>query len=392
MEQTGAVPPADEKEKERDRRPLFVIIMVALLSILCMMVAFQVRDILQGRPSPPAVVEYPVHSGYTADYQPEQMGAKVPAVKLTIIREVLQDIYFYEDKLGGDLPSNASAEIHNALNNIIKVFSGSVPTATPYLTTAVSSLTETPLGTPTPLATDTTQTVTPVHNPTPVSTQAPTATTPPYVPPPYVPPARTSTPVPLTVLVILTPSAAEINEPGATITYQLQVKNTYSEAVALLRITDSVLGDLDGVGTCNTAANPYPADLAAGDTYICYFNHGLFGNAGDSFANTVTAKVKDAQNRNTTGSADTLVKIKDVIPTLTVSKTAGVASVKAPGGTVLFTVKVSNTSVEAVTLTKLTDNKYGDLNGKGTCATGGSISSSGEYSCKFYGYVSGTVG
>ncbi len=46
-----------------------------------------------------------------------------------------------------------------------------------------------------------------------------------------------------------------------------------------------------------------------------------------------------------------------------------------------FTFLVENTGVEDVTLTSLTDTVFGDLDGRGDCATGGSILVDGSYSC-----------
>ncbi|HLX51314.1 MAG TPA: ice-binding family protein [Streptosporangiaceae bacterium] len=79
-------------------------------------------------------------------------------------------------------------------------------------------------------------------------------------------------------------------------------------------------------------------------------------------------------------------------PSITVSKTASPASRPAPGGSFRFTVTVHNTSTEAVTLTSLTDNVYGDLNGNGTCATGGTIAAGQSYTCAFSGQFLGKAG
>lgn len=79
-------------------------------------------------------------------------------------------------------------------------------------------------------------------------------------------------------------------------------------------------------------------------------------------------------------------------PSITVSKTASPTSRPAPGGSFTFTVTVHNTSTEAVTLTSLTDNVYGDLNGNGTCATGGTIAAGESYTCAFSGQFLGKAG
>ncbi|HEX9259928.1 MAG TPA: DUF11 domain-containing protein, partial [Acidimicrobiales bacterium] len=81
---------------------------------------------------------------------------------------------------------------------------------------------------------------------------------------------------------------------------------------------------------------------------------------------------------------DATVVFTDVAPTLTVDKSANPTSVPATGGNVTYTVVVTNTSFEPVTLTSLVDDKFGNLNGQGTCATGGTIAANGgTYTCTF---------
>jgi hypothetical protein len=67
----------------------------------------------------------------------------------------------------------------------------------------------------------------------------------------------------------------------------------------------------------------------------------------------------------------------------TVIKTASPSSVLESGGEVTFTIVVHNTGEEEVTLTSLSDDVFGDLNGQGTCVTGGVIPVGGNYSCSF---------
>ena len=51
------------------------------------------------------------------------------------------------------------------------------------------------------------------------------------------------------------------------------------------------------------------------------------------------------------------------------------------GGAVTFTFVVDNDGDEDFTLTSLNDSVFGDLNGQGTCVTGGVIAVGGSYSC-----------
>ena len=76
-------------------------------------------------------------------------------------------------------------------------------------------------------------------------------------------------------------------------------------------------------------------------------------------------------------------------PTITVVKTAGSPTVPETGGSVSYSVVVTNTSPIAVTLSSLVDDKFGNLSGKGTCNGAGnaygSIAPGGTYSCTFTG-------
>jgi hypothetical protein len=72
------------------------------------------------------------------------------------------------------------------------------------------------------------------------------------------------------------------------------------------------------------------------------------------------------------------------IPVPTVTKTASPTSRPAPGGGFTFTIDVLNSGTASATLTSLIDSVHGDLNGRGTCATGGTILAGDTYSCAFH--------
>jgi uncharacterized repeat protein (TIGR01451 family) len=101
----------------------------------------------------------------------------------------------------------------------------------------------------------------------------------------------------------------------------------------------------------------------------------------------------------------TITNDDDIPPTVNVTKDANVQSMDEPGGDVIFTVTVWNTSHEAVTLTSLVDSVYGNLDKddvgnhswvSSLCETGGTIEATdgtrgGEdtYACTFVGSVKG---
>ena len=214
----------------------------------------------------------------------------------------------------------------------------------------------------------------------------------------------TITDVPPTVTTTKTPSVATVSEPGDTVTFSVAVQNTSLESVTLTSLTDDVFGDLL-VANPSVSANTCPSqpvDMAPGDTFSCSFDAFVAGNFGDdAHVNTVTATVRD--NDGTTGSDDddATVDITDAPPNISVAKAASPTAVDEPGDTVTFTVEVTNSSVEDVTLTSLTDDVFGDLLNAGNSAVsantclgqlGATIAAGDTLTCTFDAFVAGDFG
>jgi uncharacterized repeat protein (TIGR01451 family) len=101
----------------------------------------------------------------------------------------------------------------------------------------------------------------------------------------------------------------------------------------------------------------------------------------------------------------TITNDDDIAPSVDVTKDANVESIDEPGGDVIFTVTVWNTSHEPVTLTSLVDNVYGNLDKddvgnhswvSSLCDTGATLAASDgtrggadTYACTFVGAVRG---
>ncbi|HEX2041460.1 MAG TPA: hypothetical protein VHF24_02380 [Acidimicrobiales bacterium] len=91
--------------------------------------------------------------------------------------------------------------------------------------------------------------------------------------------------------------------------------------------------------------------------------------------------------------AETVVVTAAPAASITVAKTANPASLPAPGGTFTFGVVVTNTGATPVTITAITDDVYGDLAGRGSCAAGATLApGGGQYSCTFPGQFTGVAG
>ena len=133
--------------------------------------------------------------------------------------------------------------------------------------------------------------------------------------------------------------------------------------------------------------------FAAGDTVkeiTVQVNGDVVEEADEQFLVNLTAAtnaiITDDQAIGTIENDD------DEQPAVQVTKTAAPTTVQEPGGDVTFLIEVKNTSSEDVTLTDLTDDVHGDLDGKGSCTVGGSIASGATFSCSFTQHVAGSAG
>ncbi len=199
----------------------------------------------------------------------------------------------------------------------------------------------------------------------------------------------TITDAPSSMQVLKSANPASLPEPGGDVTFTVQVNNTSSaDAITLNALNDSVYGDLNGKGDCAV-----PQTIAPGASYSCQFTETVSGNAGDAHTNTVTADATDDDGNPLSSSDDATVTITNASSSIVVIKSANPTSVATPGDDVTFTVEVQNTSsADTVTITSLTDNVYGNLNGQGSCVTPISLTPGQTYTCSFTHFVGGDVG
>ncbi len=197
----------------------------------------------------------------------------------------------------------------------------------------------------------------------------------------------TITAVPPTITSTKTATPVSRPEPGGTFTFTFSVTNTGPNPVTITSLVDNIYGDLNGRGTCAVGAV-----LATNATYTCSFTGNFTGNAGASQTDVITVTARDNLGQTVTSQSQATVTITDVPPTITVTKTPNPISRPAPGGTFRFTVVVTNTSAEPVTITRLVDDIYGDFNGRGSCAVGIVLAPGASYSCAFDGEFRGQAG
>ncbi len=165
-------------------------------------------------------------------------------------------------------------------------------------------------------------------------------------------------------------------ETGGSVTFTVSVKNKAPENFIMTSISDNKFGDLNGVGTCVA-----PQTIAAGDTYTCTFSKTLASDTLTAHIDVVTVTGHDPEDNPGSGSDDATVNFTDVLPNISVTKTANPTSVFESGENVTFTIVVTNNSAESVLITTLVDDQFGDLNGQGTCVMSQTIAGNGSYTC-----------
>ncbi len=197
-----------------------------------------------------------------------------------------------------------------------------------------------------------------------------------------------------------------VNEPGGSVVFDVSVENTSasSDPVTLTSLNDVPYGDITQVQGDVTATTCALVTIQPGDTYTCAFTANVNGGGGANQTDTLTANGVDDEGVSVTDSDQANVDIIDLAPTIALIKGAvdgddNVGSVDEPGGSIVFNVSVENTSVasDAVTLTSLVDDVYGDITqvqGDVTATTCAlvTIQPGDTYTCAFTANVSGNGG
>ena len=167
-----------------------------------------------------------------------------------------------------------------------------------------------------------------------------------------------------------------VPETGQNVIFTFTVKNTGTVPVTITSLSDSVFGDLAGDSNCQVGTF-----LAVGASCEFSLTKFISGDAsGPDHVNVFTAKAEDEHGNQTSDDDDETVSFEEVLPAITVEKTANPTSVIEKGD-VTFTFKVTNTGPVPVTITSLSDSVYGILSGDADCQVGTSLAVGA--SCEF---------
>jgi len=199
-------------------------------------------------------------------------------------------------------------------------------------------------------------------------------------------------------------SPASLPAPGGTFTFTVTVSNPSAvDAVKITSLLDNIYGDL-ATRAGSTCGGLIGTTLAPGATSpACSFTGTFTGTSGQSQTDIVTVTGIDSNGfAAPPATARATVMLTPPVtppgPQIAVTKAASPTSLAAPGGTFTFKVTVSNPStVQPITITKLTDNIYGDLATRAGSNCGALIGvtlAPGATSapCSFSGTFTGTAG
>ena len=165
-------------------------------------------------------------------------------------------------------------------------------------------------------------------------------------------------------------------EPGGAFAYTLTITNTSYEEVWITDLEDTYPLSDECLALVEDNTSLAPDASISCDYTVTHTDAG-------TYSNTATVTVMDDEENPASDTASAQVTVADVPPTITVAKTANPSVVPETGGEVTYSVTVTNTSAEPVTLGSLIDDRFGHLSGQGTCTTGGDIAVDMSYTCSF---------
>jgi hypothetical protein len=205
----------------------------------------------------------------------------------------------------------------------------------------------------------------------------------------------------LEVSAALEASPASIPEPGGLLTFTADVINTGSIPLTLSALSTVQYGDLldpDNPGVpsaTNTCLQdgPLPDIAPDGGRFSCTFVAAVLGQPSNVNVILNTSAVND-ENEVVEATTSTSVTIADEAPLIDVGVTANPNIVQAPAQTVVYTVRVDNSSPsDTATIIALEDSILGTLDGRGSCEVPtAAIPIGGFYTCEFSTLVSGAAG
>jgi hypothetical protein len=182
---------------------------------------------------------------------------------------------------------------------------------------------------------------------------------------------------PPAIRITKTADPTHVPETGGSVTFTFLVENIGQEDVTLTSLSDTQFGSLDGKGTCNV-----PQTIVIAGSYSCTYTVTLTSDALTAHYNVATATAVDNEGTEVSDEDDETVTFDDVEPTVVIVKSADPVTLPEPGGSFTYTLTITNTSAEAVTVEVLSDNTYA-LPEQCTGLIGTSLGAGASISCSF---------
>jgi len=164
-----------------------------------------------------------------------------------------------------------------------------------------------------------------------------------------------------------------------TATFTVAVTN-----VNPITITNVVVTDSEAPNCSTTIASLGPGQKSS---YVCIKN-----NVVAEFTNSASVQAKTLFGQTSMSDAALNAAKVDIPSSMSVKKTASSTTLPAPGGTITYTVRITNTSkVDAITISTMTDDKIpGNLNAQ--CGLPKLILKNNVHQCTYTDSVTGSSG
>ncbi len=173
---------------------------------------------------------------------------------------------------------------------------------------------------------------------------------------------------------------------GDQVTVTLVVTNPGATALALSSFTDSLSGNVTGLGTCA------PTTVAAGGSFSCSYPQTIPPLANATLT-TVTTSVAANDGQAVTLSDRTTVKSLTAYRGADIRTVVGPITAPFPSGTVRWAVAMWNDNeLQPMDVTSVSSSLHGNLNGQGDCQFPRTLPPASMYYCAYDGTVGGQIG
>ena len=168
--------------------------------------------------------------------------------------------------------------------------------------------------------------------------------------------------------------SSTVNEGGGVAAYTFTITNAsaVTDPVTITSLNDDKFGNLLAEAQADNGGNSIV--IQPGATFTFDITRSLTLDGGEIHTNTVTVTGKDDEGTTDSGTDDHTVTGTDVAPTINILKN-GSTTVSEGGGTATYTFTITNASVgtDPVTITSISDDKFGNLLAEAQADLGGTI-------------------